>query len=101
MHLNLNFTADPIKLSLVGFSTVFILSIIIFSISKPTFVTTTAVNGRHRGINWGKLLSLSVVFGVLTAIILYLIKTPTFRNQPKSESQPVQMSFSKKVSDCY
>lgn len=86
--------SQNIKVSLYGLLTVLFFSVVLLSITKPTFVTSVTPDGRKK-INWGKLLSLSVVLSVLMAIVLYLVKTPKV-----SHVEPVKMSF-KKISDCY
>ena len=86
----------PIVLSLVGLVSITVISIIIFSTWKPSFVTTVN-NKKQKKLNWGKLLSLSVVLGVVTAISLYL---STMKPIAKNISSP-SMKFGGPVANSF
>jgi hypothetical protein len=63
---------------------------------KPDFVTTVT-NEKKKKINWGKLISLSFVLGILAAIALYLSTT---KNAPKN-ADPVKMAFEGPIANSY
>ena len=84
---------DPITLSLAGLALVTGIMILILAIAKPTFVLQPK---QDKKINWGKLVSISLVVGLLAAIILYVS-----RIKPKSiQPDPVTMAFAKPA-ECY
>ena len=86
----------PIVLSLVGLVSITVISIIIFSTWKPTFVTTVN-NKKKKSLNWGKILSLSFVLGIVTAITLYIsTMKPTLENVSTTP-----MKFRGPVADSY
>jgi len=70
MHLK-----HPISLSLIALCSTTVICIIVLYLYKPTVILKAQEN---KEINWGKLISLSIVFGTVVGIIFYLVtmKTP-------------------------
>ena len=88
----------PIVLSLVGLVFIAVVTVVILAVWKPDFVVGVN-NDKKKKINWGKLVSLSCVLGILAAIILYI---STMKSAPSEKIllEPAEMGFGK-VSDCY
>ena len=61
---------EPIKLSMCILFSVFIISMIVLYISKPKFILLSD----RKTINWKKLISISLLFGITTAIFIYISK---------------------------
>lgn len=86
---------NPVTLSFIGFVTITILSILILWIWKPNVVLKVKT---EKDINWGKLISLSIIMGVVVAIILFFttIKKIDFLTKEK-----YTMGFFNKSNHCY
>lgn len=71
---------DPMVVSILAGITGFIIALMVLSFTKPQAVMKVNENHEH-GINWFKLIMLSIVMGLVLAIMAFLImvqKQPTF-----------------------
>ena len=91
---------DPITPSLITLVVAVIIIIIVFILWKPSFVVN-AYDEKKKKINWGKLVSLSLVLGIVSAIVVYISIMKNIPAQRSLELEPAKMGFGKKVSDCY
>jgi len=79
----------PIMFSVIVLVSVTTISTIVFSIWKPQFVTKTV---QRQKINWGKLISMSLVLGIVAGILSYL---STMKNTSHDViNEPVNMVLS-------
>ena len=90
---------DPIKLSLVSICIVTILSILVISKCKPA-CTVDLDGDKNSKINWGKAISLSLMIGIVTGMVVFLMTMDKTREAPIKTTDAV-MEFSKKVSNAY
>ena len=62
---------DPMIISIITGNITLIISIIFFAILKPRVIMKVKDNYKH-GINWLKLILLSIVIGLVMAIVTFL-----------------------------
>lgn len=63
---------NPIRMSFFSGVVVFVASLLILRISKPRMVLQPHPNGSVT-LLWGKMIILSIVFGVLVSIVMFLV----------------------------
>ena len=90
---------DPIKLSIISICIVTILSLLVISKCKPD-CTIDLDSDKNSKINWGKTISLSLMIGIVTGIVVFLVTMEKTQEAPV-ETNDATMAFSKKVSNAY
>jgi cellobiose-specific phosphotransferase system component IIC len=90
---------DPIKLSLISICVVTLLSLLVISKCKPE-CTVDLDSDKNSKINWGKSISLSLMIGIVTGIVVFLCTMKKATVVPEKTPDAV-MKFSNKVSNAY
>lgn len=84
---------DTKNLSIFSGSIVLILSIIILFLTKPKMLLN--VNDKHQQVvNWTKLIILSVIFALVSAIIVFLMKNEVVPISTAPVVKTTNMAFS-------
>lgn len=89
---------NPITLSLIALVVATVISVAVFVLWKPASVVNVD-DQKNKNLNWGKLISLSVVLGLVSAIVIFI---STMKEIPATiELDPVAMGFGTKVANNY
>jgi hypothetical protein len=76
------------------------LSVASLATCKPDY-TVDIDDDKNRKRNWGKIISISLVMGIVAGIIVFLLTMEKVPARVEDDIEPAKMRFSKNVSNCY